>query len=89
MGVRIVVRAGETIRQALLRLKKELARSGQTWEVRRRRYRTDRTLERRKKRFQKRFKSREATLEGQQTGKQPVDSLREAKARFWKRTGKP
>lgn len=43
----------------------------------------------RKKRFKKRLKARLATLEAQEAGEQPVASLKEAKARLRKRTGKP
>jgi hypothetical protein len=56
---------------------------------RRRVYPTDRTQERRAKRFQKRFKARRATLLAQRSGEQPVESLKGATARFWERTGKP
>jgi ribosomal protein S21 len=89
MGVRILVREGETIGQALLRLKKQLQRTGATWEARRRRYPMDATQERRTKRFQKRFKARRATLLAQCAGEQPVASVTEATARFWERRGKP
>ena len=44
--------------------------------------------ERRAKQFRKRFKAREATLLAKQAGEQPVESLKEAKERFWQRTGK-
>ena len=89
MGVRIVVRDGEPISQALRRLKQQLQLSGSALEARRRIYPTDRTQERRAKRFQKRFKARRATLLAQRLGEQPVASLQEATARFWERTGKP
>jgi hypothetical protein len=68
-----------------------MERSGNAWEIRRRRSPVplDKTNQRRAKRFQKRFKAREATLLEQMAGVQPVASLEEAKAQFWRRTGKP
>jgi ribosomal protein S21 len=89
MGVRIVVREGELIVQALRRLKKQLQRSGSAWEARRRADPVDRTQERRARRFRKRFKARQSTLLSQRAGEQPVASLAQATARFWERTGKP
>src|SRR4051812_48859626 len=47
MGVRIVVREGEPISQALRRLKRELQTSGMIGEARRRAYPEDATQERR------------------------------------------
>ncbi len=89
MGVRIVVRDREPISVALKRFKQQLALQGVSWEVRRRACFADLTETRRAKRFQKRFKAREATLLAQIAGEQPVESLAEARAAFWKRTGKP
>jgi ribosomal protein S21 len=89
MTIRIVVREAESISQALRRLRKEMQHSGMAWEIRRRCYPADMTNQRRAKRFQKRFKAREATLLEQLAGLQPVASLKEAKAQFWRRTGKP
>jgi hypothetical protein len=57
--------------------------------MRRRANPIDPTQARRAKRFQKRFKSRRSTLLAQMAGEQPVSSLAEAKAAFWRRTGKP
>lgn len=89
MGVRIVVRDGEPISRVLNRLKQQLYVHGMTWEMRRRRNFIALTQARRAKRFQKRFKARQTTLLKQMTGEQPVWSLKDAKAAFWKRTGKP
>jgi ribosomal protein S21 len=87
MGVRIVVGEREPIGLALKRLKKLQERQGVTWEMGRRVYFADSTQARR--RFRKRFKARQATLLAQVAGGQPVSSLAEARAAFWKRTGKP
>jgi ribosomal protein S21 len=84
-----VVGEGESIGKAFLRFKKELQRAGVTWEIRRRKYPRDATQERRAKRFQKRFKARKAMLLDQLAGKKSVASMDKARARFWKRTGKP
>jgi small subunit ribosomal protein S21 len=89
MGVRIRVGEREPIGLALKRLKKLLIRENVAWEMRRRSCFADPTQQRRAKRFQKRFKARKATLLAQMAGEQPVASLAEAKAAFWKRTGKP
>jgi ribosomal protein S21 len=89
MGVRIVVGEAEPIGLALRRFRKELERSGSVWEVRRRRYPSDGTQQRRAKRFRKRFEARRATLVQQSAGIQPVASLPEATAQFWRKTGKP
>jgi ribosomal protein S21 len=89
MGVRIVVGEDEPIGLALRRLKKQLQRTGATWEARRRTYHQAATQKRRKKRFKKRFKGRLATLVAQCEGVQPVASLAEAKMKFRERTGKP
>jgi small subunit ribosomal protein S21 len=78
----------EPIGQALRRFKKLLQQQGVLWEMRRRRCAPDPTNERRAKRFQKRLKARKATLEAQKASEQPVASLEEAQAAFWKRTGK-
>jgi ribosomal protein S21 len=89
MGIRIRVFDGEPVAQALRRLKKQLRDHGMAWEMRRRNYFVDPTQLRRAKRFQKRFKARKATLLAQREGKQPVESMSEATAEFWRRTGKP
>jgi ribosomal protein S21 len=89
MGVRIVVGEREPVGLALKRLKRSMQREGVSWEMRRRRYFIPATQARRAKRFQKRFKARKTTLLAQQSGKQPVGSLAEATAEFWRRTGKP
>jgi ribosomal protein S21 len=89
MGVRIQVRDGEPISEALRRLKRESDACGATWEARRRSYHVRATEERRAKRFQRRFKARRAILLAQIAGVKSVASVAEAKARFWKRTGKP
>ena len=47
------------------------------------------SLVRRKKKFKKRLKARLETLAAQEAGEQPVASLKEAVAKFKKRTGKP
>ena len=87
MTVRIVV-AGRADQPCAGRLRKKLEWSGAAWEARRRRHAIDQTEERRAKQFRKRFKAREATLLAKQAGEQPVESLKEAKERFWQRTGK-
>jgi small subunit ribosomal protein S21 len=89
MGVRIVVGEREPIGLALRRFKKQLERQGVTWEMRRRAYFVEGTEVRRAKRFRKRFKAREAMLLAQMAGELPVASLVEARAEFWRRTGKP
>jgi ribosomal protein S21 len=89
MRVRVVVRDDEPIGIALKRLKQQMARQGVAWEMRRRMYFSAPSHARRAKRFQKRFKARKATLLAQVAGQQPVTSLAEARAVFWKRTGKP
>jgi ribosomal protein S21 len=88
MGIRIVVGEREPIVLALKRFRKVLDRHGVTREMRRRLSFADPKQARRVKRFRKRFKARQATLLAQMAGKQPVTSLAEASARFWKRTGK-
>ncbi len=85
MGVRIVVAEGEPIGLALRRFKKRVEREGGFWEMRRRAYFVDGTQIRRAKRFQKRFKTRKTMLVAQMAG----ESLAEARAEFWRRTGKP
>jgi ribosomal protein S21 len=89
MGIRMRLHYGEPIGQALRRFKKLLARAGMVWELRWHVHFVDATQLRRARRFQKRLKARKATLLDQMAGKQPVKSLAEAKAAFWKRTGKP
>ncbi|MDB5312531.1 MAG: hypothetical protein JWO38_6733 [Gemmataceae bacterium] len=89
MGVRIVVADGEPIGVALRRFKVHLERQGVAREQRWRAYFVDPTQTRRAKRFQKRFKARRATIQAQEAGKQPIASLAEATAEFWRRTGKP
>jgi small subunit ribosomal protein S21 len=89
MGVRIVVGEREPIGLALRRFKKLLERQGVLWEMRRRAYFADPSQARRAKRFRKRFKARKETLLAQRAGEQPVSSLAEATAAFWKQTGKP
>ncbi len=90
MGVRIVLADKEPIGLALRRFKKLLERNGATRELRRRAYFTSATQVRRARRFTKRFKARNATLLAQMAGEQPAtSSLDEARATFWKRTGKP
>jgi small subunit ribosomal protein S21 len=89
MGVRLRVHDREPIGQALRRFRKLLAREGLTWDRRRHIHFLDPTQLRRARRFRKRFKARKATLEAQRAGQQPVRSLAEATATFWRRTGKP
>jgi small subunit ribosomal protein S21 len=89
MGIRMRLHDGEPIALALRRFKKLLARASWAWELRRRGHFVEPTQFRRAKRFQKRFKARKATLLAQRAGEQPVQSLAEATAAFWKRTGKP
>ena len=90
MGVRMRVHDGEPIGQALRRFKKLLHRGGIFYEMYARPSRfVPGTQYRRRKRFRKRFKARKATLEAQMAGEQPVASIEEATAEFWKRTGKP
>jgi small subunit ribosomal protein S21 len=89
MGVRIVLAEKEPIGLALRRFRKLLERNGTAWELRRRAYFISATWLRRAKRFKKRFKARNATLLAQMAGEQPTSSLEEARATFWKRTGKP
>ena len=89
MGVRVVVAEGETVGAALRRLKKQAERAGVSWEVRRRSYFVGGTELRRAKRFRKRFKAREAALLARMAGGLTGPALAEAKAEFWRRTGKP
>jgi ribosomal protein S21 len=89
MGIRIVVGEREPLALALRRFKRLLARHAMYWEMRRRSSAADPTQVRRKKRFRKRFKARQATLQAQRAGEQPVASLADAEATFWERTGKP
>ncbi len=89
MGVRMRLHDGEPIGQALRRFKRLLAQRGQVWEHRWHVAFVPATQVRRAKKFQKRFKSRRATLLAQEAGEQPVGSLPEAVAEFWRRTGKP
>jgi small subunit ribosomal protein S21 len=89
MGVRMRLHDGEPVGQALRRFKKLLASHGQIWELRRHVYFVPATQIRRAKRFQKRFKARRATLLAQRAGQQPVASISDAAAEFWRRTGKP
>jgi ribosomal protein S21 len=89
MGVRIRVVEHEPIGLALSRLKQLLERHGVMAEIRQHQHFADSTQRRRAKRFQKRFKARKATLLAQTAGKQPVLSLAEATAMFWKWRGKP
>jgi ribosomal protein S21 len=89
MTVRVVVMEKEPILKALRRLKKLIFLQGVTWEMRRRNYFIDSTNLRRAKQFKKRFKSRKATFLAKKAGEQPVSSVTEATAEFWKRTGKP
>jgi ribosomal protein S21 len=89
MGVRIVLAEGESIGQALRKLRKLLERHGVSWEVGRRRYFVKPTQTRRAKRFGKRFKARRATLWAKKAGVQPASSISELTETFWKRTGKP
>jgi small subunit ribosomal protein S21 len=89
MGIRMRLHDGEPIGQALRRFKKLLARHGQIWEQRWHVHFVPATQIRRAKQFQKRFKARRATLLAQRAGEQPVASITEAAAEFWRRTGKP
>ncbi len=89
MSVRVVVGDGEPIGAALRRFKKQTERAGMPWELRRRVYFVRGTEVRRAKEFRKRFKAREATLQAQMSGELPVASVAEARAEFWRRTGKP
>lgn len=89
MSLRLRVHDGEPIGQALRRFKKLILQHGAFWERYHRAWRfAPGTQLRRKKRFTKRFKARLATLQAQKAGEQPVASLEEARAEFWKRTGK-
>jgi ribosomal protein S21 len=83
------LRGGEPLDQALRRFRKLVASSGLVWERRKHVHFVPPTQFRRAKRFQKRFKARRATLLAQKAGEQPVASLTEAVAVFWRRTGKP
>ncbi len=87
MGIRMRLHDGEPLAQALRRFKKLVA--NQVWEQRWHVHFVPATRLRRAKRFKKRFKARRATLLAQQAGEQPVASLAEAEAEFWRRTGKP
>ena len=89
MGVRVVVGDGEPIGAALRRFKKQAERAGVPWEVRRRAYFVRGTEVRRAKAFRKRFGARKAALLAQMAGESPVASVAEARAEFWRRTGKP
>ena len=90
MGVRVRVHESESIGQALRRFKLLLHKSGVFWEMYARpNCFVPATQYRRRKRFTKRFKARKTTLYAQMSGEEPVASLDEAKAAFWKRTGKP
>jgi small subunit ribosomal protein S21 len=89
MGVRIVLADKEPIGLALKRFKKLLERHGVIRDQRRQEAFHKPTQTRRAKKFKKRFKARKTTLLKQIAGEHPVSSLKEAKATFWKRTGKP
>ena len=80
---------GEPIGQALRRFKQLVERHGLVWEQRWHERFVPESQLRRAKRFRKRFKARRATLLAQQAGEQPVASMADAVAAFWKRTGKP
>jgi hypothetical protein len=86
MGVRVVLAEGESIGQALRRLRKLLERH------RALRWRTPSFIKqteiRRAKRFKKKFKARLATLLAIRAGEQP-DSSGADLTTFWKKTGKP
>jgi ribosomal protein S21 len=85
------VHDGEPIGQAVRRFKRLLIQRGVWWYIRVQanpQYIPPSQF-RRKKRFQKRLKARRETLEAQEAGEQPVASLKEAFAKFRKRTGKP
>ena len=85
------VHDNEPIGVALRRFKRLLYQRGVMWQVRIRSGETfiPATQYRRRKRFKKRLKAREATLQAQKAGEQPVACLEEATTAFWKRTGKP
>jgi ribosomal protein S21 len=89
MGVRVMVGEREPIGLALRRLKKQLERAGVPGEVRRHVSFVDGTEIRRAKRFRKRFRSREAALLARMALGLTGPALDEAKAEFWRRTGKP
>jgi ribosomal protein S21 len=89
MGVRVVVGESESIGLALRRLKKQLERAGVPGEMRRQGHFVDGTEIRRAKRFRKRFKAREAALLARMAAGLTGTALDEAKAEFWRRTGKP
>lgn len=89
MGVRIVVGEREPIGSALRRFKKAVERSGIWWEMRRRRSFGSATQARRAKQFKKRWKARRSTLLAQKRGEQPAEWTDEAKAAFYRKSGKP
>ena len=89
MGVRILVGEREPIEAALRRFKKQVERAGVPHEVRRHAHFVDGTELRREKRFRGRFKTREAALHARIAAGLTGPALDEAKAGFWRRTGKP
>jgi small subunit ribosomal protein S21 len=89
MGVRVVVGDGELIGAVLRRLKKRVEREGVAREIRWHVSFIDGTELRRAKAFRKRFKTREAALVARMAAGLSGPALAEAKAEFWRRTGKP
>jgi len=72
MGVRVRVHDGETIGEALRRLKKLLISTGQSWELFTRGRFVPANKYRWNKKLRKRLKARRQTLLAQQAGEQPV-----------------
>jgi hypothetical protein len=91
MGIRVVLQEGESLAEAMRRLKKLLARDDSIMRQRLRRpFRfLDKNWVRRIRKYRKRYRSRQATLQDQQSGMQPVGSLAEAIATFRRRQGYP
>jgi small subunit ribosomal protein S21 len=90
MTLRMRVHDREPIGAALRRFKKLLEQRG-IWRAIREQSGAcyvPPTQTRRRKRFKKRLKARLETLAAQEAGEQPVASLKEAVAKFKKRTGK-
>lgn len=84
-----MVGEGEPIAAALRRFKKQLELEGVPWEVRRRAYFVGGTEVRRAKKFHKRFKARKASFLARKAAGLTGTALDEARAEFWRRTGKP
>jgi small subunit ribosomal protein S21 len=89
MGARIAVVDGEPIGAALRRFKRQVEQAGLPWELRRRAYFVRDTEVRRAKEFQKRFKTRKAVLLAKLAARPTTEAAVEARAEFWRRSGKP